>query len=795
MKTVLSVIITLVVGLSLQAQNCDYTLTGKLIDEHNGEPLIDAVIQVIDTEIEVYADFDGNFKIEKLCIGKIELKVTHPECQDLIYPILIEGDTFETIKLEHHWKELEKILLQGSSVERSNLNREIVNKDYITQEYTGSLSTSIEKLPGVNAMEVGAGISKPIIRGLGLNRVAVSENGINQAGQQWGADHGLELDALAVENLEVIKGVAAIEYGSDAIGGVLKIDNNKAPIDDGISGSASSIAKSVNQTIGGSFNLNYKAKRFFVKTRVTGLSYADYKLPADTINYLNFKLPVFDEELKNTAGKELDWNIQTGYLGDNFKSTLSMSNVYQKSGFFPGAHGIPSIERVQPDGDRRNIGYPYQRVNHFKLINNNTFSINKEAKLIVNLGYQKNHRQEWSLFHTHYGNQPPPENNPNLELDFNLETYDAKVKWEQKFSEQHTTNLGIEGRWQDNSISGFNFLLPKYDAQNYAAFLTHEYKVSNSTLWSLGVRYDFGKVHLNEYYDNYLYDYIIQNGESQERASSYAERSPNLDRNFGNFNVMLGGLFSWNKFSLNANIGTNFRLPTPIELGANGIHHGSFRHEQGDPDLDPEEGYVGDIEITYKDADFLVSVNPYVYYFDNYIFLQPTKTFSLLPHSGQLYKYSQSRALLSGVEVSLQKTFFNQLKTQVVGEYLYNQQLTSDSSRDYPLPFTPANNLYAEVGYSFNNQGSILQDSEVYANTRMTMEQDRIAQGELVTPGYALFGLGVKKSFNLFEKQSSVHLQVSNLFNKKYFKHTSFYRRLQIPELSRNIQLTLQVPF
>ncbi|MAN28616.1 MULTISPECIES: TonB-dependent receptor [Mesonia] len=795
MKTLSLVFIFILANLSLSAQNCDHTLKGKIVDDHTGEPLINAVIEIIDSDIEVYSDFYGNFEIPNLCDGKIELKITHPECQDLIYPVLIEGDTFEEIKLEHHWKELQQVLLHGKTVETSVLNREIVNKNYIEKEYTGSLSTSLEKLPGVNAMEVGSGISKPIIRGLGLNRVVVSENGINQAGQQWGADHGLELDALSVEKLEVIKGVSAIEYGSDAIGGVLKIDNDQAPMDEGISGSAMTIAKSVNNTLGGSFNLNYKSNKFFAKARLTGLSYADYKLPADTINYLNFNLPVYDEELKNTAGKELDWYFQAGYLGDNFKSTVSVSNVYQKSGFFPGAHGIPSVGRVQPDGDRRNIDFPYQRVNHFKLINNNTFFVNDNAKLIVNLGYQKNHRQEWSLFHTHYGNQAPPEKNPNLELDFNLETYDVKVKWEQKFSAQHTTNLGLEGRWQENDIAGFNFLLPQYDAQNYAAFLTHEYKVSNTTLWSLGIRYDFGKVHLNQFNDNYLYDYLIQNGESEETANNYAERSPNLNRDFGNLNVMFGGLFNWNKWTLNANIGTNFRLPTPIELGANGIHHGSFRHEQGDPDLDPEKGYVGDVELTYEENSFIASVNPYIYYFDNYIFLQPTKTFSLLPHSGQLYRYSQSRALLSGVEVSLQKTFFDQLKTQVVAEYLYNQQLTSDSSRDYPLPFTPANNLFAEVGYTFNTQHLILKETEIYANTRMTMEQDRIAQGEMITPGYALFGLGVKKGFNLFKKQSTVHLQVSNLFNKKYFKHTSFYRRLEIPELSRNIQLTLQVPF
>ena len=81
-------------------------------------------------------------------------------------------------------------------------------------------------MAGVNASGIGSSSSKPIIRGLGFNRLLVTENGIKQEGQQWGADHGLEIDALNIEDVEVIKGPSSLEYGNEAIAGVIKIKND-----------------------------------------------------------------------------------------------------------------------------------------------------------------------------------------------------------------------------------------------------------------------------------------------------------------------------------------------------------------------------------------------------------------------------------------------------------------------------------------------------------------------------------------------------------------------------------------
>lgn len=735
----------------------------------------------------------GYFRLDGIERGTYHLSITYLGFKTLNTQLTLDEDTNEEFTLEDDTAALNEVLLTSSARRRSAENKEVVNQAYIQEQFTGSLANTLERLPGVNSVEIGAGTSKPIIRGLGFNRVAVTENGIKQEGQQWGADHGLEIDAFAVESLEVVKGVGAIEQGSDAIGGVIRIINDRIP-EEGFSGEVMTLGRTVNNSLTASTNLAYKQNNFFYKLKATGSEFGDYRVPTDNIIYLSQNIPIYDEYLKNTAGKEVDLFGQIGYVSGPYKGTITLSNVYFKAGFFPGAHGIPSIQRVQPDGDRRNIDYPFQRVNHFKAINKNEWFF-ETSSLEVVLGFQNNHRQEWSRFHTHYTGQTAPETNPDLELDFNLNTFDAQGKFSQQFGENHSTSLGLQTQIQDNSISGFNFLLPAYFRTNTGIYATHEYRATNKISLNFGARFDFGRIKIEENYDEYLYSYLVNNGRTPEVANAFATRSAAVDRNFSNFNLMGGFLYNFHSnWDLSINAGTSFRLPTAIELGANGIHHGSFRHEQGDPSLDPEKGYVFDTQINFSKNAFSASLSPYVYYFDNYIFLNPSGVFSVLPHAGQIFQYTQTEAVLTGVELDLENTFFNRLRTQLTLEYLYNQQVTSSRSRNYPLPFTPPINGFAEVGYSLFGGSSTFKNTEVFANTAVALDQNRVAQNEKTTPGYQILGGGIRTGVEIGGFQANVNLRVTNLLNTRYYNHTNFYRALEIPEMGRNIQLMIRVP-
>ncbi|HZH70017.1 MAG TPA: TonB-dependent receptor, partial [Flavobacteriaceae bacterium] len=267
-------------------------------------------------------------------------------------------------------------------------------------------------------------------------------------------------------------------------------------------------------------------------------------------------------------------------------------------------------------------------------------------------------------------------------------------------------------------------------------------------------------------------------------------------RTFSNFNFLLGVDYEPNRnWDFYATFGTNFRLPTAIELAANGIHHGSFRHELGNPNLNPERGFVIDGKASYQNKDFITAFSPFVYYFTNYIFLQPSGTFSPLPHGGQIYNFTQSEAMLTGFEYSVQNTFFERWNAMFVFEYLHNQQITSQSSRNFPLPFSPPANGFFELGYRLKNQGKTIQNTEISVNTRFALRQNRIAQNEKITDGYTLFGFELKTNVIFSKFRADLQLKATNLLNIKYLNHTNFYRALEIPEMGRNIQLVIKIPF
>ena len=765
-----------------------------LVEDERGFPLFGA--HVHSSMGNTLSDEHGKFSFENISKGEKRVQISYIGFQSIDTIVLIENSKPIKFQLKEDIEILGEVLLEEKHSPKL-FNTEKVDETFIKENFAGSLAASLDRIPGVNSIEIGAGASKPIIRGLSFNRIVVAENGSRHEGQQWGADHGLEIDALSIEQIEIIKSVGAIEYGTDAIGGVVQIKNDATPMKEGFSGEYTAFGRSVNQTLANSINLNYKKGKYFFKFRSTISSYGDYNVPTDTIVYLTVRMPVENRRLKNTAGRERDFMIQGGYQSESYRSTLTLSNNYLKAGFFPGAHGVPSITRVIDDGDRRNIDFPFQRVNHFKAVHNSQWFFER-ADLSLMLSYQNNRRQEEALFHTHYAGQEPPENNPNLELDFNLNTFEGKTKYDYYFNKENHASFGIHTQYQDNEVGGYNFLLPSYRRFTSGLFAIYEYDYSEKLSLQLGARGDYGNMQTDRFYDPLLFNFLVDRRNlSQEEAAAFAERSIDLNRDFWNANALLGiGYNASENWEFSGTFGTTFRFPTAIELAANGIHHGSFRHEQGNQDLNPERGWVADAKVSFElpKKDLLVSFSPYWYYFDNYIFLRPSGRFSPLPHGGQINEYTESGALLTGFEVFAEKKFFDKITTTTSFEYLYNRQVTGSSSRDFPLPFTPPINAFAEVSYDFDMPTNTFGKSRIFANTNIAWRQTNTAQNEAETPGYGIFGGGLQSLLSIGDFKATILLQAFNIFDKKYFNHTNFYRALEIPEMGRNIQLMIRIP-
>ena len=684
--------------------------------------------------------------------------------------------------------DLSEVVVTGSyrhaQEKKTTLTLELFQKDYLNRHFTGNLVQTLKNVPGVHSMDIGAGFSQPMIRGLGFNRIAVSENGIKQEGQQWGADHGLEIDAFNVDEVRILKGPSSLLYGSDAMGGVIEILPLLPQKENRFFGEAALLGKSVNGTVGGSLMLGIEKNAWLVRVRFSEQHYGDYHVPVDTIVYLTQLVPVYGRKLKNTAGFERNVSAMGDYRKKFYQMNIAVSNVYQKMGFFPGAHGIPDISRLEDDGNSRNIDLPYSKVNHLKVTTHQQYLWNG-IQLSGDFGYQFNHREEWSAFHTHYDTQVMPAKDPDRELVFKLHTFSSSLKLRLFNSSSWEHMAGWNMQIQKNAIGGYSFLLPEYKRFTTGAFWLTTFRLDNQLSVTGGIRYDRGRIDITAFEDPYLVEYLHRQGYEEEVIQAYRWRSYPVDRAYGNYACSAGVV--WTPAAghlLKMNVGRSFRLPGVNELASNGVHHGTFRHEKGDATLSSEQGWQIDASYTlaYKKMELVVS--SFASWFDNYIYLRPMGEWSVLPHAGQIYQYSGARALFMGGEINFNMDFLRHFNYRLVGEYVYTYNRDEHTALSFSPPVSMRNIL------TWNKK-----DFQLYAELQSIASQNRIARNEDRTPGACLIHLGGSIHIPMAKADIEISLGIRNLSDVKYYNHLSFYRKVEIPEPGRSFQISIKVPF
>lgn len=178
-----------------------------------------------------------------------------------------------------------------------------------------------------------------------------------------------------------------------------------------------------------------------------------------------------------------------------------------------------------------------------------------------------------------------------------------------------------------------------------------------------------------------------------------------------------------------------------------------------------------------------MSVSPYVSWFSNYIFLHPTGEWSVLPHAGQIYRYTGAEALFAGIEASFSIDFLRRLNYRFSGEYVY----TYNCDEHIPLSFSPPASMRNVLTWQKNL-------FTVYAEWQSVASQNRVDRNEDRTPGANLFHLGGTLNFPIGGTKVEITLTARNIFDTRYYNHLSFYRKMEIPEPGRNFQLLIKVP-
>ncbi len=686
---------------------------------------------------------------------------------------------------------LKEVVVSGSSNKeiqmKSALNVVRANQKFIEENFSGSLMQTLSRLPGVQAMNVGSGESKPVIRGLGFNRVLVAENGIKHEGQQWGDDHGLEIDQYAIDQAEVIKGPASLTYGSDAIGGVINLKSNTMPLKK-FAGQVNLFGRTNNESIGSSVRLTGRNGKFWYKANATWMDYADYKVPADSIEYYSYWIKLKDQRLRNTAGREMDGNLMLGYAGDRWNTSFRIADVNAKAGFFANAHGLEvRLSDIDYDSSRRDIDLPYHTVNHFWVSNHTDWNW-ADGMLEGNFAYQNNRQRELAEPVSH-GYMPIPTN--TLERSFTKQTFSANVKAMQQMG-KHDLQAGGNVEYQRNRQGGWGFILPDFELLTFGVFAMDKWNLSDKLSLTAGARFDRGSVRIHSYHDWYktplkastsdspMNGTVLQ-GTVQQGDSTYMERSANLRRSYNSFTWSVGVNRMLGDWVLKLNVGKSFRMPIAKELGMDGVNYNIFRYEKGNTSLKPEKSYQVDAGIVCEKGVLSMQLTPYLNYFPNYIYLNPTPQYK---EGLQLYYYTQAKVLRWGFEASVSWKILPYLKLDADGEYLYARQLSGEK-KGYGLPFSTPWSARAELRYLLPTQNPA-KSGFVALEWQVVGTQDIIVPPEEKIKGHQLLNASIGKKFKLGENQLEITLRGENLLGKRYYDHTSYYRLMGVPEPGRN---------
>ena len=649
-----------------------------------------------------------------------------------------------------------------------------VSQKYLHEHFAGSLMQTLEDIPGVKAMAIGSGQSKPVIRGLGFNRLVVTEDGVKHEGQQWGDDHGLEIDQFAIDRAEVVKGPAALLYGSDAIGGVLNLFTNHVPME-GVGGSVQLFGRTNNEQAGVSAKVGGRKDKFFYRANVTLIDYADYRVPADSIQYYSYWVRLKDGRLRNTAGREHDGSFMLGYAGYNFHSDLRVSDSYSRSGFFADAHGLEvRLSDIDYDASRRDIDLPYQWVNHLKVLSHTSWR-NDVVATELNLAYQNNLREEHSEPVSH-GYMPTPDGTRERRFNKHTATANAMVRYERG---RNTLQGGLSGEWQHNRSGGWGFILPDFETGSAGLYAMDRFEVRPGLILNAGLRYDMARTHIHAYSDWYA--------TPTANGPQHLQRSSEQRRTFHALTWSAGVNWTRGNWLVKANAGKSFRMPIAKELGADGVNYHIFRYERGNSSLDPEEAYQLDATVSWHHGPLTAELSPYVSYFPNYIFLNPTAEYV---EGLQLYHYTQTRVLRWGVEAQLAYRFARHWEATAQGEYLYASQ-RSGQKRGYTLPFSPPWSADAGLRYTYDWRG----DGFVALTAHIVGRQDQIVPPEKPTDGHWTLNLAAGKKFPLGSKMLNITLHADNLLNRRYYDHTSYYRLIDVPEPGINVAAMVGLEF
>ena len=742
------------------------TISGKIKEFGTGINLPGVTVYLEDLRIGTITDLNGYYKIDNLKPGSYVLMVDFVGYKSNSLKLNLTKDTLINFEMTPGVTELNEVVVTGVSRAKerklSPIAIETINQDLLRQNVSSNLIDGLKTIPGISQITTGASISKPVIRGVGYNRVLVLNDGIRQEGQQWGSEHGIEIDEYAIDRVEIIKGPGSLIYGSDGIAGVINFLPPKSLPNGEHFTQILTNYQSNNGLIGHSISQSGAKKDWQWLGQWSNKFAGDYQNKRDGKVY-NSGFREYDAKLFGGVNK--NWG-HTYFTARTFNTQVGIVEGERDSlGNFAFENSAGDMQSAEPkDLKGYGIGIPRQRINHLSLATNNYF-IMKRGKLKAAIGFQQNRRREYE--------DPTSPNEVGLYLRLNTWTYNARFElhrirgWEMTY--------GLSGMQQNNKNKGEEFLIPNYKLFDFGGYF---YVQKTLAKWTFEGGFRGDVRHLNT-------QKLILDEDGLPTTildlNSTLKFEP-IHKNFTGFSGSIGLSYQMSVSStFKINLSRGYRAPNLAELSSNGVHEGTFRYEIGNTKLRPENSNQLDVGYYLDSKHVTFELTPFVNKINHYIFLQRKAVGDSLEHplENELYEYASGNALLFGGEVYLDFHPHPLDWLHIANSFSIVrgiQRGQADSMRY--LPSIPAPKYRLEAKTVFKKMGNSLSNSFILFALDYYFRQDKIFtafETETPTPHYALLSLGLGTEVNAHKKKKflSIYFNIDNLLNKTYQNHLS----------------------
>ena len=755
---------------------------GIVVDAESGEPLAATFVRLLEPHRSESTHADGEFGVQGLHAGRYTLVAERIGYKSVRRNVDVRAGQTTTLRLEMQPAALQLGQLIVTGTVGARTGREVLSPTAVVsaaeleRKLDNTVAATLEAEPGVAVSSVGPATARPVIRGLGGDRILVLEDGQRPGDMSsTSGDHAVAVEALTARRFEVVRGPMSLLYGSSALGGVVNVVRDEIPteVHEELHGTFSAQGESVNRGGAAGGFATFGSGALAARVEASGRNAGEVHTPAGLLH--------------NTETRTYGASAGAAYVGDH--GHLGMS--YR---FYDNRYGIPGEEEEEEQAGADEDEHAHEGGVDVDM-RRHTLRLGAEfhrddallSALQFDAGFTKyNHVEIEGPGEEHEGETEEEHAEHAEGTSFDQDMLYADV------SARHDTHgilaqgaLGMRAQYRDIMTGGSLSTPSTYD-YTVAGYAVEEI---GTGAWraQVGARWDWAR-----YVPRDTTAFIDVGG----------RRIPVRERSFGSMSGALGLLYlASEELQIGSSISRAYRTPDFNELYSNGPHLAAHSFDVGDPELGEETGIGIDAFARYTGESLAGEVAVFRNRLDDYVF--PSSRGRAEVGSGSdrpRFQYTNQDAVFTGAEGDLELSLSRRMVLSATASYVRAEftdmrdsipvfgenDTTFIAASKYPPLIPPLN---GQVGLRYERRRYFAA-----ADVRWAARQERLGDFEEPTEQYAVANTSVGVRIDHQGRFHTITLRVDNVLNTEYRNHLSRVKAF-MPEPGRNLSLLYRVTF